>query len=250
MNKASTYRDIMGLMWTIIASFLYIEIGLVLIFLLPFISPLTWRKCFKSRILALLSTYSYIYIKVFVVALGLAFVDSIFRLYKYTASIEKTEQNPNIMGGSMNQQQHLNLFRAQRNFYISGFSLFLWLVLNRLVTLISSHAQLMTDYEATKKQAMSATEAAQKFMNEVKNNEDNAVNKEKESQALNELQTELDDTKKNLQLISSELESTKVNLEAMKCQAEATQTEYDRLLDEYASIQANMEGNDGSKKDK
>lgn len=150
----------------------------------------------------------------------------------------------------MNQQQHINLFRAQRNFYISGFSLFLWLVLNRLVTLISSHAQLMTDYEATKKQAMSATEAAQKFMNEVKNNEDNAVNKEKESQALNELQTELDDTKKNLQLISSELESTKVNLGAMKCQAEATQTEYDRLLDEYASIQANMEGNDGSKKDK
>lgn len=240
----------MGLVWTIIASFLYVEIVLVVIFLLPFISPPTWRKCFRSRILALLSTYSYIYIKFFVVALGLAFADSIIRLYKYTGSIEKLEQNPVMGAGNLNQQQHLNLFRAQRNFYISGFSLFLWLVLNRLVTLISSHAQLMMDYEATKKQAMSANEAAQKFMDEaLKNNEDNAVNREKESITVNDLQMELKTAKKELQGANSALETAKTDLEVMKSQAEATKREYDRLLDEYAKIQAKLEVNDGSKKD-
>ena len=38
--------------------------------------------------------------------------------------------------------QHMRLFRAQRNFYIAGFALFLCLVIKRLVSLISANAGL------------------------------------------------------------------------------------------------------------
>ena len=37
-------------------------------------------------------------------------------------------------------QMHMRLFRAQRNFYISGFALFLCLVIKRMVALISANA--------------------------------------------------------------------------------------------------------------
>ena len=52
---------------------------------------------------------------------------------------------------------HMRLFRAQRNFYISGFALFLCLVVRRLVSLISVSATLEAEKEAAMKQAASAS---------------------------------------------------------------------------------------------
>ncbi len=52
---------------------------------------------------------------------------------------------------------HMRLFRAQRNFYISGFALFLCLVIKRMVALISSAATLEAEKEAAVKQAKSAS---------------------------------------------------------------------------------------------
>ncbi len=54
-------------------------------------------------------------------------------------------------------QMHMRLFRAQRNFYISGFALFLCLVIRRLVGLISTGATLEAEKEAAMKQAASAS---------------------------------------------------------------------------------------------
>jgi len=52
-------------------------------------------------------------------------IDSIREMVKYTHS-DKAEasmaNNPNTV-----DHIHMKLFRAQRNFYIAGFSLFLWL---------------------------------------------------------------------------------------------------------------------------
>lgn len=61
-------------------------------------------------------------------------------------------------------QGSMRLFRAQRNFYISGFSLFLWLVIRRLVTLISAQANLQAQSEASMRQAQSATTAAKSLL--------------------------------------------------------------------------------------
>lgn len=61
-------------------------------------------------------------------------------------------------------QGSMRLFRAQRNFYISGFSLFLSLVIRRLVILISDQANLQAQSEASMRQAQSATTAAKSLL--------------------------------------------------------------------------------------
>uniref|UniRef100_V5HA24 Endoplasmic reticulum transmembrane protein n=1 Tax=Ixodes ricinus TaxID=34613 RepID=V5HA24_IXORI len=75
-------------------------------------------------------------------------------------------------------QQSMKMFRAQRNFYIAGFSLFLWLVIRRLVTLISAQAVLLAVNEASMRQAQPATDAAQSLLKQksdgAKQNEGNS----------------------------------------------------------------------------
>lgn len=61
-------------------------------------------------------------------------------------------------------QHSVRLFRAQRNFYISGFSIFLVLVIRRLVILISDQASLLAQSQASMGQAQSATLAARTLM--------------------------------------------------------------------------------------
>lgn len=63
-------------------------------------------------------------------------------------------------------QHSMRLFRAQRNFYISGFAIFLTLVIKRLVSLITAQAQLLAQSEASLKQAQSATTAARSLMSQ------------------------------------------------------------------------------------
>lgn len=79
----------------------------------------------------------------------------------------------------------MRLFRAQRNFYISGFSIFLVLVIRRLVTLISSQAQLLAQSEASMRQAQSATTAARSLLSQQKA-DDKSVDP-KEAEKSNEL---------------------------------------------------------------
>lgn len=62
----------------------------------------------------------------------------------------------------------MRLFRAQRNFYISGFSIFLTLVIRRLVILISTQAQLLAQSEASMRQAQSASSAARSLLSQQK----------------------------------------------------------------------------------
>lgn len=83
-------------------------------------------------------------------------------------------------------QHSMRLFRAQRNFYISGFSIFLVLVIRRLVTLISSQAQLLAQSEASMRQAQSATTAARSLLSQQKTDDDKSVDL-KEAAKSNEL---------------------------------------------------------------
>lgn len=71
-------------------------------------------------------------------------------------------------------QHSMRLFRAQRNFYISGFSIFLTLVIRRLVILISSQAQLLAQSEASMRQAQSATTAARSLLSQQKDDDKSA----------------------------------------------------------------------------
>ncbi|XP_067933684.1 B-cell receptor-associated protein 31-like [Watersipora subatra] len=147
----------MSFQWTAIAVVLYCEIALTLFFLLPFISSRRWKKILQSRLVQTVSRFANYYFSIFMVLLGLCFIDSIREMRKY----QNMEKAPSSMSSPVGTIEHINmrLFRAQRNFYIAGFSLFLWFVLRRLVTLIiaeSNQLDIMQEREAAMHDEMEA----------------------------------------------------------------------------------------------
>merc|ERR1739844_889284 len=84
---------------------------------------------------------------------------------KYSETQINSEQNHGTHLDAQ-MQMHMRLFRAQRNFYISGFALFLCLVIKRIVSLITENAGLDIEKEAAMKQAQSASRAAETLMGE------------------------------------------------------------------------------------
>ena len=114
----------MSLQWALIAGFLYTEIGIVLLLLLPVISPARWQKIFRSRFLKSLSNQASVYFTVLLAVLCLFLLDAIREMRKYSSGHEPGHDAHQHLDAEM--QTNMRLFRAQRNFYISGFALFLW----------------------------------------------------------------------------------------------------------------------------
>jgi len=222
----------MSIHWTLIAGFLYAEIGTILLLLVPFISTKMWNKVFKSRFLRGLESQLIYYFYVLVAILILFFLDAIREMQKYSA--EETQQKTVGMSHLDTQMQmHMRLFRAQRNFYIAGFALFLCLVIKRLVGLISANAGLQAEKDAAMKQAESASRAAEMFM------KDGGSGDSAGSGDVAEMKAELEKAKK-------EAEAAKKDMNSMKSQSESLAKEYDRLMEEKDKLErkVNIMGDD------
>jgi B-cell receptor-associated protein 31 len=232
----------MSLQWTLVATVLYAEILICILLLLPFISATRWRSLFKSRIFNAFTSYANLYFTVFVVILIILFFDGVRDVRRYSTPLDAHELNINPAAETV---LHMKLFRAQRNFYIAGFALFLFLVLRRLVTLVSRQATLMADYEAAQRQATSATSAAKRFL-EDQENKTNEVGETKKAK-------ELEVTKEEINKLKTELSRTVSDRDTMKQQAEAISKEYDRLMTEHTALQETLKKREGvtseSKKD-
>lgn len=135
-------------------------------------------------------------------------------------------------------QGNMRLFRAQRNFYISGFALFLLVVIRRLVQMISQIATLLAQSEANFRQAQSASVAARSLLAQ-------------QGQGDSENKKELDELKAQIEQLEKELTREKKDKEAVKSQAESLNKEYDRLAEEHSKLQKKLTvASDGdSKKD-
>lgn len=220
----------MTLQWTIVATFLYMEVGCMAILLLPFISPTRWNKIFKSRFVMALTSYAKLYFNVILAVLVLLLLDAIREIMKFKTKLH-----------SANDPEHGNLhygptmelvkeFRAQRNFYISGVALFLWFVMKRLIQLISNTARLIADNQAAKSQAESANRTATALMD--------SASKTAKSHDFDKLLNQKDE---ELQALSKQMNSAKSDMNTMKKQAEGITFEYDNLLKEHAKILAKLE---------
>jgi len=223
----------MSIHWTLIAGFLYAEIGVILLLLVPFISTRMWNKVFKSRFLRGLESQLIYYFYVLVAILILFFLDAIREMQKYSA--EETQQK--VVGMShldTQMQMHMRLFRAQRNFYIAGFALFLCLVIKRLVGLISANAGLQAEKDAAMKQAESASRAAETFM---------------KSGNIDSEPADLTDMKEALAKAQKEAESAKKDRDSMKNQSESLAKEYDRLMEEKDKLERKVNIMGSEKKD-
>ncbi|KAI0237252.1 B-cell receptor-associated protein 31 [Lamellibrachia satsuma] len=231
----------MSLQWTFIATFLYSEIALCSILMLPFISPFRWQRLFRSRMLNAMKSYANLYFNIFICVLVILFLDGIRDVRRFSSPINEGDLKNNPQAEVV---LHMKLFRAQRNFYIAGFALFLFMVLRKLVTLISQQAVLQAEGEAARKQAESATQAAQTMLDEAskessksKEDVDNLTNEKDEIEAGKE---ELQKLREELTTAHRELNRSQIDLDVMKTQAEATNTEYDRLMKEHAKLQETL----------
>ncbi|VDM36562.1 unnamed protein product [Toxocara canis] len=142
-----------------------------------------------------------------------ALSDAIREVRKYAAEV--AADTPMHTAGADNAI-HMRLFRAQRNLYVSGFALLLFLVIKRLMGLLSRGAQLEAAAEAALKQAEGANRAAKNLMGS-------------DSEKVKELEREVDEMSKNGLIYISEMKSAQNDRDAMKEQAEGLQREYDRV---------------------
>ncbi|CAK1551295.1 unnamed protein product [Leptosia nina] len=221
----------MSLQWTIIATFLYVEIAAVLLLTLPIASPSRWQKFFKSKFLAFIYGQASIYFLVLIGVLILCLLDAIREMQKYS-NIEATDHQH--LDAEM--QGNMRLFRAQRNFYISGFALFLLIVIRRLVQMISELATLYAQSEANLRQAQSASATARTLLSQ--QGEGDSKNKK-----------EVEDLRSQISLLEKELSKEKKDKEAVKSQAESLNKEYDRLSEEHSKLQKKLTVAGGDKKD-
>ncbi|XP_055597455.1 B-cell receptor-associated protein 31 isoform X1 [Uranotaenia lowii] len=217
----------MSLVWSLIASFLYVEIVIVLLLVLPVASPQRWQRFFKSRFLAMLSrqAQTYFYLLLFVLVLFLLEAIREMRKYSHSGELDHGAEHLNV-----GLQNSLRLFRAQRNFYISGFAIFLSLVIRRLISLITTQAQLLAQSEASMKQAQSATAAARSLLTQKKDDET-------KPSAPSADEVAVDDLKKRISELETELARERKDKEAMKSQSESLNREYDRLTEEFSKLQ-------------
>lgn len=226
----------MSLQWTLVATFLYTEVGFMCILLLPFISPTTWQKLFKSRFVMALASYASIYFNVILIALILLLLDAIREISKYKAKINQSNEVP---GGSYGSTMELvKEFRAQRNFYISGTALLLWFVIKRILALIARSAQLIAESQASKSQAESASRTAQALLESSTSEESS---KKISDQTAEDLKTCLKSKDDALQIMEKELKMAKSDMDAMKKQAESVSREYDNLLKEHSKVTSKLE---------
>lgn len=223
----------MSLQWTIIAAFLYAEIAFVLLLTLPLASPSKWHRFFKSKFLAYISGQAGIYFIVLIGVLVLCLLDAIREMQKYS-SIEPSDHQH--LDAEM--QGNMRLFRAQRNFYISGFALFLLVVIRRLVTLISELATLLAQSEANFRQAQSASATAKTLL-------------DKQGAGDEKSKKEIEEYVSKIAMLEKELNKEKKDKEAMKSQSESLNKEYDRLSEEFSRLQnkITVSGGDSKKGD-
>jgi len=224
----------MSLHWTLIAGFLYAEIGALLLLLLPFISPRMWNKLIKSKLLKGIENQFIYYFYVLVTILILFFLDAIREMRKYSEEQFEEGHSHGQSHLDVQMQTHMRLFRAQRNFYISGFALLLTLVIRRMVGLLASNATLDVEREAAMKQAKSASKTAETLLESAGNASDAGNAKE--------LAEKLEKAEKDLSKALKDVDS-------MKTQSENLTNEYDRLLEEKDKLERRLAVfGDGDKK--
>ncbi|KAM8820142.1 B-cell receptor-associated protein 29 [Eudromia elegans] len=235
----------MTFQWTAVASFLYGEIAVILVLCLPFVSPVRWQKIFAFSLWSKLAVFWNKAFLTIIVLLIVLFFDAIREVKKYS-TVHASEKAVNVNTSAFDHIQ-MKLFRSQRNLYISGFSLFLWLVLRRIVTLLTQLAKGMTTQAALEVQVNNTNEAAKKYLTENEMllkalNEKGNSKKQGSAEADSEkLKKEIDGLKVELQKTSDAHLKATTELTALKKQSEGLKREYDRLMKEHEQLQNKLD---------
>ncbi|KAF9349482.1 hypothetical protein BGX26_012235 [Mortierella sp. AD094] len=155
--------------------------------------------------------------KILFIFVFILFLDSLNRVIKVDEiSLESDRHIPHIETNVAAKR-----FYAQRNMYLTGFTLFLSLILNRTFVMIVDLLKSEEKMEIVKKQA---------------------AQQSKEYERVVESEKKLKKELKDLQEIASSHESTRQDLENLKKQASQQQQEYLRLADENTVLDKKLKG--------
>ncbi|KAI4815322.1 hypothetical protein KUCAC02_005471 [Chaenocephalus aceratus] len=232
----------MTLQWTVVALFLYVEMGILVILCLPFISARRWQSIFQLRIWSCMSRFWNKVFLTMIIILIVLFLDAVREVRKYSAKDlgSDAKLQPNMF-----DHLHMKLFRAQRNLYISGFAVFLWLVMKRVVTLINQLASASGSTAALQLQADNANQAAKKCT------EDNELLKKTlmegkgdkaTAEGMELLRKEVEKMKGELKTSEDAVKKSQSEADVMKKQTDGLAREYDRLLREHQELQNLQDG--------
>lgn len=231
----------MSFQWQFVAVILYTEIAVCLLLCLPFISSKYWSGFFKSTIAKKIAANGTTLFYILATILGLLFFDA----YKDVSKYDK-DQLDKMSDANQANQFRMYMFRAQRNLYISGFALFLWIVISRLAGLLADKARVKAEAAAATAQAKSAAKTAELLLDESQKRE-----KMDDEQRDDEVKAEIADLKKRLEAAKTRAadeekaakeandaaNKAKAELVAMKKQSEGLAREFDRLTEECARLQ-------------
>jgi B-cell receptor-associated protein 31 len=220
----------MSFQWTFLATFLYCELVVVIILLLPFIPPSIWQKIFKSRLSKAFQAGAKYYFNFIICIFALLFADSIRELRKYSNIEVKDLNTPQAEANS-----HMKQFRSQRNFYIAGFALFLWFVIKRLINLLSEVAREMADSVAARKQA----EGAHRHIEGLATNDQSKLDPREIPISSGDAPRYIDPKEHDKQIEQYKQEATKAreDIDTLREQYDNSVKEYDRLNQEHRKLQ-------------
>ncbi|KAF7495791.1 B-cell receptor-associated protein 31 [Sarcoptes scabiei] len=231
----------MSLLWTLVATYLYLEIALIILMMMSFIRPQTWRSFFQSRFMTILTTQSYIYFFVISIILLLFFAESIREIYKYTTKVNLHDLK--YAGSSAFYEDQMRIFRGQRNFYITGFALLCMFIIKRLNRLYGEMSRLEAQAEASMRQAQNAADAASKSISESSSKTQSSSVKEE-----NELKNENKKLLETIKSLEEKLKSAETNLKAMERQSASTKKAFDEVAEKLSKLENS--GAKDSRKDK
>ncbi|XP_054844478.1 B-cell receptor-associated protein 29-like [Eublepharis macularius] len=239
----------MTFQWTAVAVFLYVEIAILLLLCIPYVSPLRWQKIFMFSLWDKIANYWNKAFLAIIVLLIVLFLDAVREVRKYS-NVHLAEKSTQATASAYDHIQ-MKLFRSQRNLYISGFSLFLWLVLRRTVSLITLLAKEMGAQVALEIQVANTSDAARKYLEENEKlqqslMERNCVNKELIEVTNKKLKQEAEQLKAEIKKSSMVLGKKTDAMTAVKNQAASLKKEYDYLMQEHKKLK----GGEGEKYDK
>ncbi|NXI52913.1 BAP29 protein, partial [Chloroceryle aenea] len=202
-----------------------------------------WQKIFMIPLWSKMAVFWNKLFLTIIVLLIVLFLDAIREVRKYSA-VHVNERAVNVNTNAFDHIQ-MKLFRSQRNLYLSGFSLFLWLVLRRTVTLLTQLAKGMASHAALEAQVNDANEAAKKYMAENERlqealSEKGSSKKESAEATDEKLKKEVEHLKAELQKTSNALHKANNEVTAVKRQSEGLKREYDHLMKEYERLQDSL----------
>jgi len=215
----------MTLYYSLVFGLMVSEMFIFVLLILPL--PMKWRKSIfiflsKSPLIAQLQ-YG---LKITFIFVFILFVDSLNRMWRVQEEASHQDGH-HVHDVRTETNLQARKFYSQRNMYLTGFTLFLSLILNRTYVLIIDQLRAEEQLEVLKKQA---------------------ANQSKEYTRLNGSESDL---QKKLAELTKDLENEKLksrDFETLKKQAQGSHDEYMRLADKHNELERKASGQIGDSK--